>query len=179
MPTKVLLIDDPALASCHFVAAQLGRAFGAVEEGAIPREVSVAAAVDDEAVAAADVVVCTVQGNDARAIGLADLALLAAQSAATAEGAKEKTFVLVSTAMTWARTPAETEGEEDEEEPPTRLEVSDEDFKKRRAHPAYKGNLTLERAVRAVSLRFAPSLSAPPAPPRPARAAAHAPARRS
>ena len=66
------------------------------------------------------------------------------------ENPEKKTLILISSVMTWARTPPKSEGDGEDAE---RVAISDENFKDRRALPAYKANLSCERAVRTSGYR--------------------------
>lgn len=135
-PPQVLVYDDAE----GYIGKSVLSALKAYEpaEGA-PFEISTATADSD--VLAADVVICNVYGKSPEAIAAATAAI---ETLAGAELAKEKTFILLSSVMTWGRTPPEMEGEDEDAE---RVEISDTDFSKRRCLPSYKPNLTLERLV--------------------------------
>ncbi|OQV13982.1 putative Adenylate kinase 7 [Hypsibius exemplaris] len=68
------------------------------------------------------------------------------------ESENAKTMILISTTMTWAKTrrPGQEEGEEPPEPPPEEDDenvegFNEEDYKKRRPHPAYRKFLELEK----------------------------------
>lgn len=128
-PTKALVY-----ASASFIGGHLCKALKAAG-----LEVDEATAQSD--VLAADVIICSVYSKDPAEIENANQAI---ELLSRSELDKPKTFILISSVMTWARTPAEMDGEDEDA---SRLAISDEDFKKRRAHPAYKANLTCERTV--------------------------------
>lgn len=129
VPAKVLVY-----ASGTFIGGHLCTALGKAGLEVTPATV-------ESDVLAADVVICSVYGKDPAEIEAATKAI---ETLSKAELETPKTFILVSSVLTWARTPVEMDGDDEDA---TRLAISDVDFKKRRAHPEYKANLSCERTV--------------------------------
>jgi adenylate kinase len=111
------------------------------EEGA-PPTYEVTKATADSDVTAFDIVICDIYNKDPAAIGAATAAI---NTLTEVELSKEVTFILLSSVLTWGRTPAELEDPDAEEV--ERLTISDADFGKRRCLPTFKPNLTCERLV--------------------------------